>query len=173
VSWGGFKVDHDDERPDDYEVAAEFGEYVLRAHVKAVKGRPVVVGLGAGRPSSGRNPKPVSLRDFRRLPVATFEAKARASVAESIRHERGELVTLADFNAAIEQARPKGRRRNGGTGTQDWARIAKAYQELVARGEPYPAAVLAKRLGVPASNVRVWIHRLRRDGVLPKEGASP
>jgi hypothetical protein len=172
MKWGRFKVEYDDERPDDYEVTAEFAQHVLRAHVKAVRGRPVVVGLGAGRPSSGRDPKPLSFRDFRRLPWANFEARARSAVAEILRHQRGEHVTLADFNAAIERARPTRRRRSGGTGTQDWARIAREYQKLVAKGERYPAAELAKRLGVPASNVRVWVHRLRNEGVLPREEGS-
>jgi hypothetical protein len=171
MTWGRFKIEVDDERPGDYEATAEYRDYVLRAHVKVAKGRPIVVGLGAARPSSSdwaRSvrprgvPKALSLRDFRRLPMATFAAKARDAVAQIIRHQAGEFVSLADFNAAVEQAKPDRR----GKAARDWARIAKAYQDAVARGEQYPSATVAKRMGVDPGQMRVWVYRLRKAGIL-------
>lgn len=168
MSWGRFKIETDhDERPGDYEATAEYGDYVLRAHAKVARGRPVIVGLGAERPSKGE-PKALSLRDFRRLPMATFEAKVRDAVAQIRRHEAGEFVSLADFNTAIAKARPNRR----GKPSRDWARIAKAHQDAVSRGEQYPSATVAKRMGVDPAQMRVWIHRLRQKGILPPAAKS-
>jgi hypothetical protein len=191
VDFEQFGIRYDLMRPNDYEVEAAHGVHVFRAQIKIVSGRPVVIALGAERRSEGpdigsftaerkaegREVVQISLRDFKRLPFATFEAAARAAVTHFIRHDgprSGEQMLKAsemdwqlDLSKVIREAKPTSRRRSVARGSLDRIELAKKYQELVDRGERYPGAKLADALGVPANVIRQQVFRLRKEGRLP------
>ena len=74
---------------------------------------------------------------------------------------------MQEFGERIQRARPpRGLPDRGGKNTKFWEQLAKAYTDEVRRGEPYPAAALAKRMGQPASKVRVWVHRMKKAGLI-------
>ena len=163
-----------------YEVAARRGDYVMWADVqldaKARSPRPTVVGVSVRRErrirstersKSGKaplirltttSPEAVSVRAIRRLPLETFLEAAREAVATR------ELPTDERW-ARIERARPP--RRQGRRWTdQEWERLADSYRREVAKGTPNPGAALAHRMGESPETMRVWVHRMRKRGLL-------
>jgi hypothetical protein len=168
VKWERFRVEHDDETGD-YQVTALKGGYVMRADLRLdPDNRPVVTGLAAARHqrvAKRRRPLPLSIREMRRLPFPTFAEAARAAVVAIEGHRRGDRVSLADLNHAAASGQPKSRAK--GSTTDRWVKLAKKYEQEVARGKANPSAALAEREGVDPATMRVWVHRMRRMGLLP------
>jgi hypothetical protein len=172
VRWQQFTLAAGD-KPSQYVVRAIterrspfFGACELRADVMIVDDRPVIVGIAASKwPDVRTGVSPLSLREFRRLPIATFMEAAREAVTWSRDEEEGR-ASGHDFGARIRRARAP-RVKSGHKTEAQWRAIAAAYLDEVRRGTPNPSAALAHRMGVDPATMRVWLHRLRKRGLLP------
>lgn len=113
----------------------------------------------------------LSLRDLRRLPLATLLEQARvlagswwATMNEASDGEKSwppEDLPRRLARARAPRSRPRG--RTGGF----YEQLAAAYKAEVARGEPNPGAALARRMNESPETMRVWVYRARKLGLLP------
>jgi hypothetical protein len=120
----------------------------------------------------GAEPRPVSPRDVRRLPLGSYVRAAQAIAS-------ARFFPVEDYAEDVEKARrillPRGRPQRG-KGTKFYEEIARAYEQLAARGKN-PAVEIAKRksreLGeeISTNTVHQWIFRARGFGFLDKPQA--
>jgi len=98
-------------------------------------------------------PEPVSPRDVRRLPLASYIQAATAAANKPL-DERGEAIHKA---LSMPRGRPE-----PGKSTQFYADILETFEALKAQGEPAPAKALATRKRVPVNTVHQWLYRARQ-----------
>jgi hypothetical protein len=121
-----------------------------------------------------RDPLPVSVRDMKRLPLASYVRAAvalvSAQVAAAEQIERtGEpaVVDRAAFDEALLRVgAPRGHPQRGRSAAF-YKEIADAHRAFSARGKR-PAVEIAKRKGVDRNLVDQWIFRARKMGFLEK-----
>ncbi len=111
---------------------------------------------------------PISTRDLRRLPLASF-VRAATSLAEAYRRgvetgEEFEWPTAGDWDRSLEKVRlPRGRpeRRTSGF----YGELADSYRQLAAQGKR-PVQEIARRKRVSPNTVRQWIFQARKRRLL-------
>ena len=107
----------------------------------------------------GADIQPVSPRDVRRLPLATFVRAAQAIV-------RAPLLTDDELKRALRSTGGPGK----GYSTRFYRDLLDSVAVLAACGEAHPVRVIAARQDVPENRVHQWLHRAR---VLDARGALP
>jgi hypothetical protein len=137
------------------------GGHDLHADLRIVDGRPIVVGIRVNRRPEGKDQRPLSLRELRRLPLATFMEAAREGVAANLAGASGH-----EFGRRVTRARVP-RTKSGRKTETDWQRLAAAILDERGRGTLNPGAAVARRMGVDPGTMRVWVHRMRQRGLLP------
>lgn len=121
-------------------------------------------------------PRPLSPRELRRLPLATFLEGARLAAGAHYDAHRRARETGQDqpspfgpeFARQLSRVRaPRGRPQRGRS-SRFYAELAEAYRALAAQGFQHPGAELARRKHEDPNTMRQWIHRARRLGFLDK-----
>ena len=168
MQWESFEVELPPTGGRTFRVTATRRGYRMSAEIpsQTMSGtiRPVLTSLTVSREPEHETPQPLSLREMRRLPLATFSEAARAAVAAVLDAPPAELSQ--ELARATRARPPRGRPSRRGHSTAFYTKLADAYRGEVARGEPYPGASLAKRMKVSSDQMRVWIHRARKAGHL-------
>jgi hypothetical protein len=131
-------------------------------------GAPAVVGLSIRRQGDEPN-LPVSLRDIRRLPLATILSRARAaaSIVFDAKHRVAETgedqeLDMAELAARVRKARaPRGLPERGHSAAW-YLELLQAERDLRASGVEHPGAELARRKKVPPNTVYQWLYRARK-----------